>query len=122
MFAMQELIENQENNHIVAANEIGKATKEQINYWKRTNPLVYEFSVELDDNTHYCYLTEPPFDKFAVVAQKAKTDETAAALLLINTCWLGGDEAFKNRIKLITGLAGKIGVLTESKQAQVKKL
>lgn len=101
---------------------IGEVAQAQINNWKQAHGDVYRFEVQLDDSTHVCYLREPEIDKLGAIATKAKTDELGSSLMFIKTCWLGGDEAFKSRVKLLVGIAANLSVLTENKLASVKKL
>ena len=113
--------ENKEIKEIVKS-IIGDVGQDQINQWKNVHGSVYRFDVETEDTIHVCYLKEPEVDKLGAIAAKAKTDELGSAVLFIKTCWLGGDEAFKTRVKLLSGVSTQMQVLTESKGSKVKKL
>lgn len=108
----------------MAANKkvIGEVNEAQIGIWKNQHGEVYEFRVDTEDSTHVCYMKEPPIDKIGAITSKMKTDEVEAAIMLVKMCFVGGDESFKSRIKLISGIGSKMSALIKSSAATVKKL
>ena len=93
-------------------------TEEQIEAWKKKYRDV--FSVEIDGKT--AYLKKPDRRTLSAAAVIGKTDPMKYNEVLLNNCWLGGDEEIKTDDELFLGVSAKLGDLIEIKEAELKKL
>ena len=80
-------------------------TPEQIESWKKKWGDVFCVTVG---------------DKMAYVV--GKNDPMKYNEILLNNCWLAGDEEIKTDDALFLGVSTKLGELVEVKEAELKKL
>jgi len=95
----------------------GKATADQVKEWKKKHGDVFEVAV----GNSVCYLKKPDRKIMGYVATLAKNPIRANEVLLDN-CWLGGDERIKTDDELFLGVSGKLTEIVEVKEAEIKKL
>lgn len=95
-----------------------EATKEQIEGWKAKYNDVFE--IKVDDKT--CYLKKPDRKTLAFALTKANTAPLEFGEILINNCWLAGDEEIKTNDDLFLAVTTKLDALVQFKQAEIKKL
>lgn len=95
-----------------------KATKEQISDWKKKHGYVCEISV--DGKT--CYLRKPSRHELSYATTVASKDPIKFNELLLNSCWLAGDEEIKKDDDLFLAVCPKLAELVEVKEAELKKL
>lgn len=99
-------------------NEEKVITEEQIEAWKKKHGSVYSETV--DSKT--AYLKKPDRKALSAAAVLGKTDPMKYNEVLLNNCWLGGDEEIKTNDELFLGVSSKLADLIEIKEAELKKL
>jgi hypothetical protein len=95
-----------------------QATPEQIANWKKKHGDIYAFETE----GKVCYLRTPERKFLSAAAVVGKTDPLKYNEVLLNNCWLGGDEAIKTNDKYFLGISGKLSELIEIAEGELKKL
>lgn len=93
-------------------------TPEQIESWKKKWGDV--FCVTVGDKM--AYLKRPSRQAFSAAAVVGKNDPMKYNEILLNNCWLAGDEEIKTDDALFLGVSTKLGELVEVKEAELKKL
>lgn len=96
----------------------GEATPEQVNAWKRQHGEV--FMVTVDGSAGY--LRKPDRDTMKAVATIGTNDPIRANEVLLENCWLGGDESIKTDDAKFFGVSATLAELVEVKAAELKKL
>lgn len=100
-------------------NENGyKATEKQIAEWKTANKDVYMITVD----GRVCYLRRPNRKELSYATVAGKSDPMKFNEVILNQCWLGGDEEIKTDDSLFMGVATQLATLVEVKEAEIKKL
>ena len=95
-----------------------KATKEQIAEWKEKHKKV--FCIKVDDKA--CYLKKPSRQALGYSVIAGKDNPIKANEVLLNDCWLGGDEDIKTDDDLFFAVSRRITELIEAKEAELEKL
>lgn len=95
-----------------------EATEKQIEDWKAKHKDVYQISV--DGRT--CYLRKPNRKELSYASMAGKNDPLKFNEVILNQCWLGGDEEIKTDDELFLGVSAQIATLVEVKEAEIKKL
>jgi hypothetical protein len=95
----------------------GTATAEQISEWKQKNGDI--FKVEVGDSA--CYLKKPDRKTMSYVATLGNSPIRANEVLLDN-CWLGGDESIKTDDEKFFGVSAKLAEIVQIKEAEITKL
>ena len=93
-------------------------TPEQIEAWKKKWGDV--FCVTVGDKV--AYLKRPSRQALSAAAVVGKNDPMKYNEILLNNCWLAGDEEIKSDDSLFLGVSAKLGELVEIKEAELKKL
>lgn len=93
-------------------------TPEQIEAWKKKHGDV--FCVTVGDKV--VYLKRPDRKVLGAAAVVGKNDPMKYNEILLNNCWLAGDEDIKTDDALFLGVSAKLGELVEIKEAELKKL
>ena len=96
----------------------GLATAEQIAHWKALHKEIYQINV--GDST--CYLKKPDRTTMKAVASVGTADPIRANEILLENCWLGGDETIKTEDEKFFGVSSQLAQLIEIKEAELKKL
>lgn len=94
-----------------------KATSEQIENWKHKHSSIYK--VEVDGKV--AYLKSPDRKTMKYVAQVAN-DPIRANEVLLENCWLGGDEVIQTDDQLFFGVSAKLNEIVKIKEAEISKL
>lgn len=94
-----------------------EATEKQIADWKKKHGEVYKVTVEGKS----CYLHKPDRKTLAYVST-AKDNPIRMSELMLNNCWIDGDEEIKTDDALFLGVAQQMGALISIKQAELVKL
>ncbi len=94
-----------------------KITKEQINNWKQQHGEVFEVAVDGKKG----YLKKPDRKTLSYAMTNAQTNPLGFAEVVLENCWLGGDEDIKTNDGLFFAAAGQIDKLIEIKEAELKK-
>jgi hypothetical protein len=95
-----------------------EATQKQIDDWKAKHGDVFQITVE-DKNA---YLRKPDRKTLAFAMTKAQTDPLGFAEILVNNCWLGGDEEMKTNDAYFLAVTSQLDKLVEVKTSELKKL
>ncbi len=96
----------------------GQATEEKIAQWKALYRDIYE--IEVDGSV--CYLKKPDRATMKAVASVGTGDPIRANEILLENCWLGGDDNIKTDDDKFFGVSSQLANLIEIKQAELKKL
>ena len=92
--------------------------QEQIEAWKKKYGDV--LCVVVGDKV--AYLKRPSRQALSAAAVVGKNDPMKYNEILLNNCWLDGDEEIKTDDSLFLGVSAKLGELVEVKEAELKKL
>lgn len=97
---------------------VGEVSQEQIDKWKLKHGDVFRAIVGKES---VCYLKTP--DRLTVKASmSAGKDKIRSNEILLENCWLGGDETIKTDNAKFFGISGVLDELIEIKSANLKKL
>lgn len=96
----------------------GEVTEDQVNAWKRKHGEVY--MVKVDGSAGY--LRKPDRDTMKAVATVSSNDPIRANEVLLENCWLGGDDSIKTDDAKFFGVSSTLAELVEVKAAELKKL
>ena len=96
----------------------GHASEEQIQEWKRKHGSVY--AIETGDSV--CYLHKPDRSTMKAVAAVGINDPIRSNEVLLENCWLGGDESIKTDDEKFFSVSPMLAELIEIKEAELKKL
>ena len=95
-----------------------KVTKEQIESWKKRHGDVFE--VNVDGRT--AYLRKPDRKVLGAASVLGKDDPMKYNEILLENCWLGGDEDIKTDDSLFLGVSSVLAEIIEIKKAEIKKI
>jgi hypothetical protein len=100
-----------------------EATAEQIAAWKKKHGDVFAIVVfgENDEN-HTCYVRKPTRNEMGLAAKLSTSNPMKYPEVILNACFLGGDEEIKTDDELFLSAAGQIDKLVKVREAEVKKL
>lgn len=93
-------------------------TKEKINEWKKKHGEVFRLDVE----GKTAYLRKPDRKTLSYATSVASKDPMKFNEIMLNGCWLDGDEEIKTNDSLFLSAAAKIAELIEVKEAELVKL
>lgn len=94
-----------------------EATEKQIADWKKKHGEVYKVTVDGKS----CYLHKPDRKTLAYVST-VKDNPIRMSELMLNNCWIDGDEEIKTDDALFLGVVQQMGALISIKQAELVKL
>jgi len=97
---------------------IGEVDNAQIQLWKDQHTDV--FSVSVEDSV--CYLKKPDRKTFKAIASVAQSDPIRGNEILLENCWLGGDESIKTDDEKFFAVSAQLAKIIEIKQSDLKKL
>jgi hypothetical protein len=107
----------------------GGVTQDQVNAWKKAiaadNGKVYKIEVPSDhpaDPPYTCYLRTPTRQTLGAVSGRISADPIKANEILLQNCWLGGDDVIRTRDDLFLSASAKLGDLFNIKEASIKEL
>ena len=95
-----------------------EATQKQIDAWKAKHGDVFQITVE----DKHAYLCKPDRKILAFAMTKVQTDPLGFAEILVNNCWLGGDEEMKTNDAYFLAVTSQLDKLVEVKTSELKKL
>lgn len=93
-------------------------TQEQIDEWKKQYGDVFKITVE----DKQCFLKKPGRKTLSFASSAASKDPIKFNEILLNGCWLGGDEDIKTNDTYFLGASAKLSELIEVKEAELVKL
>lgn len=97
---------------------MSKITDIQIKAWKKEHGDVFIIEVE----NKKCYLKKPDRKTLSFAMVGAEANPFQPAEVILENCWLGGDEVIKTDDSLFLAAAGQIDELIDIKEATIKKL
>ena len=95
-----------------------KYSKEQIQEWKNQYKDIFVISVE----DKKVYLRTPDRKTLSYASTLATKDPLKFNEVILNNCWLGGDEEIKTNDELFLAVSSKLPDLIQIKEATLEKL
>ena len=97
-------------------------TKEKLEEWKKKHGEDNVFTCSIDDKR--CVIHKPTRKdlSFAIVGSNGGKDAVKMQEILLNQCWIAGDEEIKTNDTYFFAVSAQISELLEAKQAELKKL
>lgn len=95
----------------------GQVDQEQIDKWKKEFGQVWEVIVE----DRVCYLKKASRNTLRAALTFLDKDRIKYMEIIIENCWLGGDEAIKKEDEYFYGLMTVVPELAAAKDAEIKK-
>ncbi len=102
-----------------------QVSQAQIKRWKSQYGDVYAIEVKLDDKGKQKavgYFRKPDLNIIAAASRFADTDPIKSGEVLLENCWLDGDDVIKTDDEAKMGVLTQLGKLFKIKEAEVKKL
>lgn len=93
-------------------------TPEQIAEWKKQHGEIFQ----LDVDGHTCFLKKPSRKVISMATTIGQNDPVKFSELMMNNCWIAGDEIIRTDDELFLSAAGKLADLIQLKEAELKKL
>ena len=93
-------------------------TKEQIQEWKKQYKDIFVISVE----DKKVYLRTPDRKTLSYASTLATKDPLKFNEVILDKCWLGGDEEIKTNDELFLAVSSKLPDLIQIKEATLEKL
>ena len=93
-------------------------TKEQIQEWKKQYEDIFVISVE----DKKVYLRTPDRKTLSYASTLATKDPLRFNEVILENCWLGGDEEIKTDDSLFLAVSSKLPDLIQIKEATLEKL
>jgi len=97
---------------------MAEVTEEQIAEWKEKYGEVYKLKVE----DAVCYLKEPDRKTLSYATTVGQKDPMKFNEIMLNSCWLGGDEIIKTKDSYFLSASTKLAELIQIKEATLEKL
>lgn len=96
----------------------GTATPEDIAKWKKKHGDVFAY----ESDGKICYLRRPSRQVISAATVSGQNDPFNFAQVIIENCWLGGDDELRTADKYFMGLSQKVNEIVEIKVGELKKL
>lgn len=93
-------------------------TKEQIGAWKKEHGEIFQINV----GDKVCFLKPPSRRALSYAAAAGQTDPLKYNEIILNDCWLAGDEEIKTDNGLFLSVSAKLPGLIDIKEAELVKL
>ena len=107
------------NEQATPQGTLGTAEIERL---KKQHGRIYEVAVD-DEGTRYAaYFRCPHMTTLAAMTKMAKTDEMAAARVMLENCWVSGAEAVRTDAALFVAAVGQLGTVIGSVRAEIKNV
>ena len=98
--------------------KISNPTPAEIAEWKRKHVDIFVLRVE----DKKCYLKTPDRKTMSYAASVATKDPLKFNEILLNNCWLGGDDEIKTDDSLFLAASSKLSDIISIKEASLEKL
>lgn len=95
-----------------------QASDEQIAAWKKEHGDVFVYTAD----GKRCYLKKPDRNTLSVAAAMGMANPLRYNEILLENCWLGGDEQIRTADGYFLGISQKLSELVEIKEGELKKL
>lgn len=99
-----------------------ETTKEQIAEWEAKYGTISKITVKADGGNKVCYLRNPSRKALGYASMAGKDNPLKFNEVVLNDCWLAGDEEIRTNDTLFLSVSGKIAELIEVKEAELEKL
>lgn len=98
--------------------KVEKTIEQKISEWKAKHGDV--FQVEVDGRV--AYLKRPDRKVLGAAAVTGKSDPVKYNEVILNNCWLEGDEEIRTNDAMFLGVSAQLAEIIEIKEATLKKL
>ena len=98
--------------------KVEKTIEQKITEWKAKHGDV--FQVEVDGRV--AYLKRPDRKVLGAAAVTGKSDPMKYNEVILNNCWLEGDEEIRTNDPMFLGVSAQLAEIIEIKEATLKKL
>ncbi len=98
--------------------KVEKTIEQKISEWKAKHGDV--FQVEVDNRV--AYLKRPDRKVLGAAAVTGKSDPMKYNEVILNNCWLEGDEEIRTNDAMFLGVSAQLAEIIEIKEATLKKL
>lgn len=98
---------------------VASPSQEQIETWKRQHGDVFKLDVE---GGYTCYLKKPTRRIYSMALSQGQKSPMRFNEIIINNCWIAGDEQIRDDDDLFYAACGQIDVLIPEVAADIKKL
>lgn len=98
---------------------VASPSQEQIDAWKRQHGDVFKLDVE---GGYTCYLKKPTRRIYSMALSQGQKSPMRFNEIIINNCWIAGDEQIRDDDDLFYAACGQIDVLIPEVAADIKKL
>lgn len=95
-----------------------EASTKQINTWKEEHGEIFQFKV----GDKICYLKSPSRKALSYASIAAQTDPLKYNEVILDDCWLDGDEEIKTDNGLFLSISQYLPTLVEMKEVEMVKL
>lgn len=95
-----------------------KTIETKIAEWKKKHGDVFLYTAD----SKACYLKKPDRKTLSAAAAIGQNDPLKYNEILLNNCWLGGDEEIRTDDGLFLGISQKLAELVEVREGELKKL
>ena len=95
----------------------GQVSQDQLDKWKKEVGHVWEVTIE----ESVCYLKKASRATLRAALTFLEKDKIKYMEIIVENCWLGGDENIKKEDDYFYGLMGVVPKLVEAKDAVIKK-
>ena len=96
----------------------GQATDEQIEAWKKEHGDIFKLAA----GNSVCYLKKPTRKILGYAGTGGKNSPLKFNEILLEHCWLGGDEKIKTDDTLFLSASGKLSGIVKTVEASLEKL
>jgi len=97
-------------------------TADQLKDWKKKYGDDKIFEIVVDDKKAILHKPTRKDLSFAMAGSSQAKDSIKLAEILLNQCWIDGDNEIKENDDYFFGAVHKLEVLSETKEAEIKKL
>ena len=97
-------------------------TADQLKDWKKKYGDDKIFEIVVDDKKAILHKPTRKDLSFAMAGSSQAKDSIKFAEILLNQCWIDGDNEIKENDDYFFGAVPKLEVLSETKEAEIKKL
>lgn len=97
-------------------------TADQLKDWKKKYGDEKIFQIVVDDKKAILHKPTRKDLSFAMAGSSQAKDSIKFAEILLNQCWIDGDKEIKEDDDYFFGAVPKLEVLSETKEAEIKKL
>ena len=108
----------QEQNEVSAIPQNQNVNQSQIDAWKKKHGDIFKLIIE----DKVCYLKTPDRKTLSFASSIATKDPLKFNEVILNNCWLAGDEEIKTNDIYFLSAASKLSEIIEVKEADLKKL